>query len=103
MIICHCNRISVEEIEDVITGFLKEDPWQLIVPLQVYHALEKKGKCCGCLPNVVKIIVKTVETYHQKHNTPKAEIISLVDRINEKHQSCITARRLMRQKRRNVA
>ena len=32
MITCHCNYIAEAEIEDVVFGFLREDPWQLVVP-----------------------------------------------------------------------
>ena len=83
MIICHCNFISTEEIERTIIEFLDQDAWQLIVPLQVYHAMNKRGRCCGCFPNVIEVIVRTVKTYHEKQATPQAEIISLVDRIQE--------------------
>lgn len=96
MIVCHCNMISTEEIESTILELLEEDPWQLIVPLQVYHLLEKRGRCCGCFPNVVDIIVRTVKTYHEEHETPAAEIVSLVDRLKQKHEQCITAQRLAR-------
>lgn len=103
MIVCHCNFISTEEIEAVVRKFLDDDPWQLIVPLQVYHELEKRGRCCGCFPNVVNIIVNTVKAYHEAHLTPQAEIIQLVDRIKEKHEACITARLLAARRRKNVA
>ena len=103
MIVCHCNLITTEEIEATIIGLLEQDAWQLIVPLQVYHALEKRGRCCGCFPNVVNIIVKTVAAYHKAHLTPEAEIVSLVDRIREKHQTCITAQLLARRKKQTAA
>ena len=103
MIVCHCNRITTEEIEETIHTFLDEDPWQLIVPLQVYHALEKRGKCCGCFPNVINIIVRVVTAYHETQLTPEAEIISFIDRIKQKHETCVTAELLMRRKRVTVA
>lgn len=103
MIVCHCNLITTEEIEDTIRSFLDDDPWQLIVPLQVYHAMEKRGKCCGCFPNVINIIVRVVTDYHETQMTPEAEIISFIDRIKEKHESCVTAERLMRQRRVSAA
>ncbi|MEP2942434.1 MAG: (2Fe-2S)-binding protein [Hyphomicrobiales bacterium] len=103
MIICHCNYISSEEIEHTIIEFLDQDAWQLIVPLKVYHALEKRGRCCGCFPNVIDIIVRTVKSYHEAKATPQAEIITLVDRIQEKHQACVTAQHLMRKRQKNVA
>lgn len=98
MIICHCNLISTEEIERTVIDLLDQDAWQLIVPLQVYHALEKRGRCCGCFPNVINIILRTVRTYHEEQSTPQAEIISLVDRIQKNHQACISAQNLIRQR-----
>ena len=56
MILCQCNVILRREIEEVIIDLLHEDPWQLIVPGTVYRALGKRGKCCGCFPNVVDVI-----------------------------------------------
>lgn len=103
MIICQCNYISIKEIEDVILELLNDDPWQLIVPLQVYHHLEKRGRCCGCFPNVVEIIVKTVKTFHEENATPQAEIVNLVGRIKEKHEACVTAQLLARHKRSSAA
>ena len=47
MLVCSCNFITVKEIEDVINALLDEDCWQLIVPAKVYHAMEKRGRCCG--------------------------------------------------------
>lgn len=81
MIVCHCNVIHKSEIEEVITSLLDEDCWRLIVPLQVFHAMEKRGRCCGCFPGVIDIIIETTEAYHKQHATPEAEIISLIDRL----------------------
>lgn len=103
MIVCHCNYIDQEDIERVVVELLNDDPWQLIVPLQVYHILEKRGRCCGCFPNVIGIIVQTVKTYHKDHLTPETEIVSLVDRIKQKHEACVTAQLLMRKKRASAA
>ena len=41
----------------MINSLLDEDCWQLIVPAKVYHAMQKRGRCCGCFPNVVDIIL----------------------------------------------
>lgn len=64
MLVCHCNVISQKEIEDVILEFLHEDPWEIIVPAKVYHAMEKRGRCCSCFPNVVDIVIAVTENYH---------------------------------------
>lgn len=65
MITCHCNYITDKEIEDVVLGFLREDPWQLVVPNKVYHEMGKRGRCCGCFPSVVDIIVRTTLEFHR--------------------------------------
>lgn len=64
MLVCHCNVISEREIRDVVQDFLRDDPWGLIVPAKVYRELGKRGRCCGCFPNVVDIITKLTEDYH---------------------------------------
>lgn len=61
MLVCQCNIISERDIEDVVREFLDEDPWQLIVPGKVYQTMDKRGRCCACLPNVVDIIVRVTE------------------------------------------
>jgi bacterioferritin-associated ferredoxin len=66
MITCHCNYITDKEIEKVVLEFLRDDPWQLVVPNKVYHAMEKRGRCCGCFPNVVDIIVNTTIDFHRE-------------------------------------
>jgi hypothetical protein len=66
MLVCHCNLITEKEIEQTIVGLLDSDPWQLIVPAKVYHALKKRGRCCGCFPNVVETIIRVTEDYHRR-------------------------------------
>jgi len=98
MLVCSCNVIDQAEIEQVITELLDEDCWRLIVPGQVYHAMNKRGKCCGCFPNVVGIIVRVTEAYHREQETAEAEIISFIDRLKEKHVQCETARLIARER-----
>ncbi|VVT10263.1 (2Fe-2S)-binding protein (modular protein) [Rhizobium sp. EC-SD404] len=81
MIVCHCNYISQNDIESTIVSLLDEDRWQLIVPAKVYHALSKRGKCCGCFPNVVDTILRVTEEYHTR-NTPSAEVLPFMERLN---------------------
>ncbi len=64
MLICQCNIITEKEIEQTIVALLDQDPWQLIVPAKVYHAMQKRGRCCGCFPNVVETIIRVTENYH---------------------------------------
>jgi bacterioferritin-associated ferredoxin len=66
MINCHCNYITDEEIEDVVLSFLREDPWQLVVPNKVYHEMGKRGRCCGCFPSVIDIIIRTTVEFHSR-------------------------------------
>jgi bacterioferritin-associated ferredoxin len=64
MLVCQCNVISDREIREVILSFLRDDPWEIIVPAKVYRALEQRCKCAGCVPNVVDIITSVTEEYH---------------------------------------
>ncbi|WP_244606467.1 (2Fe-2S)-binding protein [Arsenicitalea aurantiaca] len=64
MLVCHCNVIAEREIRQVIRAFLKADPWAVIVPAKIYRELGKRGRCCGCFPNVVDIITSVTEEYH---------------------------------------
>src|SRR5690606_10187789 len=93
MIVCHCNLIKESEIESVIISLLDQDPWQLIVPLKVYHEMKKRGRCCGCFPNVVDIIIRVTAEYHQRQQTPESEIQSLVVRLSEVNREREQARR----------
>ncbi|HEV7275770.1 MAG TPA: (2Fe-2S)-binding protein [Devosiaceae bacterium] len=64
MLVCQCNVITDRDIRDIVLGFLRDDPWAIIVPAKVYRELEKRCKCSGCVPNVVDIITKVTEEYH---------------------------------------
>ncbi len=86
MIVCQCNIITVRDIKETITGLLDEDLWRLIVPVQVYQAMGKRGRCCGCFPGVVDIIVRTTEAYHRRIATPQAEVICFLDRLRNGHR-----------------
>lgn len=81
MIVCSCNVISLKEIEDVIVSLLDDDCWQLIVPGKLYKEMQKRGKCCGCFPNVLETIIRVTEQYHRQHDQDEAEIISHLDRV----------------------
>lgn len=102
MIVCSCNIITRSEIVDTIQSLLREDPWRLIVPLQVYHAMNRRGKCCGCFPNLVGIIVETTELFHRDMETPQCEVISLIDRLKHEHTRCETARMLARERMKRI-
>ena len=85
MITCSCNIITEREIEQAITGLLDEEEWRLVVPAQVYHTMAKRGKCCGCFPNVSKIIIRVTEEYHLRKQTPDNVLYSLMERLKSKH------------------
>ena len=81
MLICHCNIITEKEIEETIIRRLDQDRWQLIVPAKVYHAMNKRGRCCSCFPNVVETIIRVTEDYHARSVTSGADIVSHLDRV----------------------
>lgn len=81
MLVCHCNVITQNEIEEAIIALLDADPWQLLVPAKVYHSLQKRGRCCGCFPNVVETIIRVTEEYHGRAEPAGDEIVSHLDRV----------------------
>ncbi|TKT83038.1 (2Fe-2S)-binding protein [Aquamicrobium sp. LC103] len=81
MLVCHCNLITQKEIEQVVVELLDADPWQLIVPAKVYHTLKKRGRCCGCFPNVVETIIRVTEDYHRRASAGENEIVPFLDRV----------------------
>ncbi|MGE0503683.1 MAG: (2Fe-2S)-binding protein [Rhizobiaceae bacterium] len=81
MLICHCNLITEREIEDTIIDLLEKDPWQLIVPAKVYHTLAKRGRCCGCFPNVVETIIRVTESFHAGSTAEGVDVVSHLDRV----------------------
>ncbi|CAN7663740.1 MULTISPECIES: (2Fe-2S)-binding protein [Aminobacter] len=83
MLICHCNLITQKEIEDTIVELLDRDPWTLIVPAKVYHTLQKRGRCCGCFPNVVETIIRVTEAYHARSESGEMDVVSHLDRVRE--------------------
>ena len=83
MLICHCNMITEKEIEDTILELLEQDPWQLIVPAKVYHAMQKRGRCCGCFPNVVETIVRATESFHARSEANDVDVVSHLDRVRD--------------------
>ena len=81
MLVCHCNLITEKEIEETIIRLLEQDPWQLIVPAKVYQTLQKRGRCCGCFPNVVETIIRVTEYYHSRSEASGMDIVSHLDRV----------------------
>lgn len=96
MLVCHCNLISESEIEDAIKGLLAEEEWRLIVPVQVYREMDKRGRCCGCFPNVVSIIIRVTEAWHREKAHPESEVVDFVDRLKREHSRIEAERTAMR-------
>lgn len=93
MITCHCNFITDKEIEDVVLDFLGEDPWQLVVPNKVYHEMGKRGRCCGCFPSVIDVIIRTtVEFHHQMDGGAADELETVVSKLDELRSRLTAAR-----------
>jgi hypothetical protein len=86
MMVCSCNIITDKDIRDVIVSLLDEDCWQLIVPGKVYHAMGKRGRCCGCFPNVVDIIIKTTEEYHARRDSEGSDVVDFMERLKRFHE-----------------
>ena len=99
MLVCSCNFITDAEIRDVINAFLEEDCWQLIVPGKVYHAMQKRGRCCGCFPNVVDIIVSTTQEFHSKRNSSDEKVVDFMERLRRFEEEQKTALRERRNPR----
>jgi hypothetical protein len=92
MLACHCNVITERDIERIVTEMLDADPWQLIVPAKVYHALDKRGVCCGCFPNVVDIIIRVTENYHLRHGVDETALSDMrrrLDTLRVRHRRII--------------
>jgi bacterioferritin-associated ferredoxin len=86
MMVCSCNLITDRDIEATIRDLLFDDPWVLVVPLQVYRAMEKRGKCCGCFGNVVEIIIRVTEQVHLELETPADARLIHLDQIRAEHR-----------------
>jgi len=89
MMVCHCNLITSGDIEAIVRSILNEDPWQLVVPGHIYRALQKRGDCCGCIPNLVDIITRVTEEYHLAMEGKSADL----NRVRQRLQSMRDAKR----------
>lgn len=58
MIVCSCNVITRRDIEAVIERILADDPYAVLTPNLIYHRLGRRGRCCGCFPQVSRILVE---------------------------------------------
>jgi len=58
MIVCSCNIITRRDIEVVIEELYADDAYAVVTPNLIYHRMSKRGRCCGCFPQVVRILVE---------------------------------------------
>ena len=49
MIVCHCRRISDDDIHNAIDWMRSSDPDTIITPGKVYRALGTTPDCGGCV------------------------------------------------------
>ncbi|MET3593391.1 hypothetical protein ABID26_002788 [Mesorhizobium shonense] len=43
--------------------------------------MHKRGRCCGCFPNVVETIIRVTENYHAHSERSGADLVSHLDRV----------------------
>ena len=96
MIVCSCNVISDREIEDVILEMLRADPWKLIVPGRVHHAMKKRGKCCGCYPSLIDLIIRVTDEFHAHLGTCVTVRGAFIDRLTRELNGIEETRRRIR-------
>ena len=101
MIVCSCNIVSRKDIEDVIMDILHADEWQLITPGKVFQAVSARGKCCGCFPGVIDIIVETTQRYHTQMQSPEPQVVKLLNRIAAQRLRMENAKKMAASKRRS--
>ena len=46
-------------------------------------AMAKRGRCCGCFPNVVETIIRVTEEYHARSEAGVVDIVSHLERVRE--------------------
>ncbi len=61
MIVCHCNVLTVEDIQGAVDELLTEMPLRVITPGLVYRRLGTRGRCCGCFPLAIDVINTHIE------------------------------------------
>ena len=79
--------------------FLNADEWQLITPGKVFQAMTARGKCCGCFPGVIDIIVETTQRYHTQMQSPEPKVVDLLNRIADQRLRMENAKKRNAEKR----
>ena len=54
MIVCHCQKITDQQIHAAVDWMRASDPYCIITPGRIYHALGKRPDCGGCMPLVLR-------------------------------------------------
>ena len=62
MLVCSCNRIDHNSIENEVDRQLCADPMQFLTPTRVYKGLGERPRCGGCLPLAAEIINGRTQT-----------------------------------------
>lgn len=64
MIICHCNQLTKAQLDQSISALLainSGDPKRKIKPQAVHANLGCRSRCCGCYPELKKMIIASRE------------------------------------------
>jgi len=64
MIVCHCNHITSDQIEQAVGCMLKNDCAADLCPAKVYGEVNCCPKCCNCFPLAEKVISKAASNHH---------------------------------------
>ncbi|MEM6423100.1 MAG: hypothetical protein AAF698_10945 [Pseudomonadota bacterium] len=56
MILCSCAVLRERELKAVIAEMLASDPYVVVTPGRIYHALDRRLRCFGCLPLITATI-----------------------------------------------
>lgn len=83
MIVCSCNLITRRDIEGVIEAVLAEDAHAVLTPGLIYHRLNRRGRCCGCFPQVSRILVECVMEFRAR----PADGVADVEEIREAEEA----------------
>lgn len=61
MIICHCNQLTKTQLDQSISALLAINPERKIKPQAVHAKLGCRSRCCGCYPELKKMIIASRE------------------------------------------
>lgn len=70
MILCSCAVLRDGELKRAIAALFARDPYAVITPGRVYHALGRRLVCHGCMAVVTAAIAAEVAHHQQLIATP---------------------------------